>query len=71
MAMQTNGKEFNLQEQLASIRRDQAEIDQRMVETRKLTAEIKMISPTVFFQGMLASAAMLGAGAAIAKVLFP
>lgn len=71
MAMQSDFKELDLQQQLASIRRDQAEIDQRMAEVRKLAAETKMISPTVIFHGMLATAAMLGAGAAIAKIFFP
>ncbi|KRA83008.1 hypothetical protein [Altererythrobacter sp. Root672] len=71
MAAHTDVKELNLQQQLASIRRDQAEIDQLQAEVRKLAAETKVISPAVIFQGMIATAALLGAGAAIAKLFFP
>lgn len=42
-----------------------------MAEIRKFAAQTNTISPSVIFQGMLATAAMLGAGAAIAKVFFP
>jgi len=40
-----------------------------MVNTQKLTQNIKLATPQMFFQGALAMAALIGAGAALAKLL--
>ncbi len=71
MATQIDPKEFDLQEQLARIRKIQEESDKFSAETRKLLAESKTISLATVFQGGIAIAALLGAGAAIAKLFFP
>ncbi|MBY0303538.1 MAG: hypothetical protein K2W86_00110 [Sphingomonas sp.] len=71
MATQIDPKEFDLQEQLARIRKIQEESDKFSAETRKLLAESRTISLATVFQGAIAIAALLGAGAAIAKLFFP
>lgn len=85
MATTIEPKELDIQEQLARIRRMAAESD-KLYEERlkmeherlkiererlKIEAETKVISPNMIFQAMLATAALLGAGAAIAKLFFP
>ena len=84
MATQIDHKELDLQEQLARIRktqggidkmfdersRIQTEIDKMYYERSKIQTEIKVIPATMIFQAMLASAALIGAGAAIAKLFF-
>ena len=78
MATQIDPKELDLQEQLARIRQmmddsDRARAEQAKVieERNKLLAEVKFFPASLIFQAMLATAALLGAGAAIAKVFFP
>lgn len=44
------------------------EQDKRMVEIRKLTQDIKLATPQMFFQEALAMAALIGAGAALTKL---
>ena len=56
-------------EQIIRIRKLQAELDETMVKTQKLTQNIKLATPQMFFQGALAMAALIGAGAALAKLL--
>jgi len=56
-------------EQIIRIRKLQAELDETMVNTQKLTQNIKLATPQMFFQGALAMAALIGAGAALAKLL--
>lgn len=82
MAVQIDQKTLNIQEKLPSIQRHNAEIDQRREEIRKLTiehelhraetkkldAETRIIPVSTIFRAMIAAAAMLAAGAAIAKV---
>ena len=71
MATQLDPKELDLQEQLVRIRRALVESDKFSAETRKLLAESSSISIATVFQGGIAIAALLGAGAAIAKLFFP
>lgn len=78
MATQLTPQELDLQEQLARIRKTQAEIDRMFdeqqklrAEDRKLSAEARLLPVSLIFQAMLAGAALLGAGAAIAKLFFP
>ena len=69
---------FDLEEQRVRILRAIEEAEKFSAETRKLVADMdKARIETVFlprsmvFQAMLATAALLGAGAAIAKLFFP
>ncbi len=71
MATQIDPRELDLQEQLVRIRRAVYESDKFSAETRKLLVESKTISFATIFQGFIAVAALLGAGAAIAKLFFP
>ena len=48
-------------EQLARIRK-------MMIESDRVQQEIKLATPAMYFQGMLAAAALTGAGAALAKI---
>ncbi len=57
-----------VEEQLVSIRKMQAELDKTMVETQKITQDIKLTTPQMFFHGALAMAALIAAGAALAKL---
>ena len=78
MATQVDPKELDLQEQMARIRqmidesdRRRAESEQRIAEREKIMAETKLLPASTIFQAMIATGALLGAGAAIAKVFFP
>jgi len=71
MATQLDPKELDLQEQLVRIRRAVYESDKFSAETRKLLAESRSLSLATIFQGGIAIAALLVAGAALAKVFFP
>ncbi|WP_375286358.1 hypothetical protein [Sphingomonas sp.] len=78
MATQIPPGELDLQEQIARIRKTQEEVDKFAAETRKIVAdmikaqaETKILPLAAVFQAMLATAALLGAGAAIAKLFFP
>jgi hypothetical protein len=71
MASQIDPRGLDIEEQIVRIRKAQQEIDQISAQTRKLLAESKVVSYGAIFQGFIAVAALLGAGAAIAKLLFP
>lgn len=68
MATIPEHEDFDLAEQLARIRSMGIEQDKRMVEIRKLTQDIKLATPQMFFQEALAMAALIGAGAALTKL---
>lgn len=55
---------LDIEEQLARIAK-------MRVETDKLIEETRFTTPQVIFQGAIAIAAMLGAGAALGKLFFP
>lgn len=55
-------------EQAARIDKMQAELQKTMVETQKIVQDIKLATPQMFFQGALAMAALIAAGAALAKL---
>lgn len=66
----------DFQEQLAGIRRAQAEIDRRFEEQLRLRAEGRITQgdagsfpASLILQAMIAAAALLTAGAVVAKVL--
>ena len=70
--------ELDLQEQIARIRemginsdRMHAETQKLLADQTKVLAETEFMPRTLIFQAMLATAALLGAGAAIAKLFFP
>ena len=63
--------ELDLQEQIARIRKTQEEVEKFSAETRKIVAETQNMPKSLIFQAMLASAGLLGAGAALAKLFFP
>jgi hypothetical protein len=71
MATQIDPRGLDIEEQIVRIRKAQQEIDQISAETRKLLAESRVLSYATIFQGLIAIAALLGAGAAIAKLFFP
>ena len=68
MVTQFDQDPLGLQEQIALIRMIGIEQDKRQVEIRKLMQDIKLATPQMFFQGALAMAALIGAGAALAKL---
>ncbi len=46
-------------------------IAEMRVRTDKLIQETRLATPQMFFQGALAMAALIGAGAALGKLFFP
>ena len=73
MATQSDPRDLlmlDLQEQIARIAKTQEEVIKAQAETRKVTAEVEFLPRSMIFQAMLATAALLGAGAAIAKLFF-
>lgn len=68
MVTQFDQDPLGLQEQIARIRMIGVEQDKRQVEIRKLMQDIKLATPQMFFQDALALAALIGAGAALAKL---
>jgi hypothetical protein len=71
MATQMDRGELDLQEQLARIRQMGVNTDKAIAEMQKTRAEVDVMPRALGFQAMLATAALLGAGAAIAKLFFP
>ena len=78
MATKLESDQVYFDERLARLRLMVEESEKFSAETRKIVADmIKTQAETKFqpwvvlFQGSLAAAALLGAGAAIAKLLFP
>jgi hypothetical protein len=64
MASTADTDRLNIVEQISRIEKTQAELG-------KILQDTKLATPAIFFQGMLATAALLGAGAALGKVFFP
>jgi hypothetical protein len=71
MATQTDRSELDLQEQLARIQQMVVNTDKAIAEMQKTRAETGFMPRMLGFQAMLATAGLLGAGAAIAKLFFP
>ncbi len=69
MATQLRPDQLDIDEQLIRIRNMVADLDKRQVEINKLTQVIKLAGPQVFIQGALAMAAVIGAAAAIIKLV--
>ena len=60
-----------LQQMQNRIAKIQEEIDKPRAEARKAYSEVEFMPRNMVFQAMLATAALIGAGAAVAKLLFP
>ena len=71
MATHPERENLDYEEQRVRIVRAIEEVENISAETRKLFAETRVIPLSTVFQGFIAMAALLGAGAAIAKLLFP
>ncbi len=78
MASQLDPYRLDLEEQLVRIQRAREESEKFSAETRRVVAdmlkaqaETKILPWSTIFQAMLATAALLGAGGAIAKLFFP
>ena len=71
MASQLDPHRLDLEEQLVRIRVRIEESGKFSAETRKFVGETQNMPKALIFQAMLASAGLLGAGAAIAKLFFP
>ncbi len=61
---------LNVEEQIARVARILEEITKTQPEARKLTAETQYTPRSMIFQAMIATAALLGAGATITKLFF-
>ncbi len=70
MASQLDPYRLDLEEQLIRIQRAREESEKFSAETRKIVAETQNMPKALIFQAMLATAGLLGAGAAIAKLFF-
>jgi hypothetical protein len=78
MATQLNPQLLDLDEQLTRIRKIGAETEKALadiqktrVDIEKVVRETRIVTAATVFQGGIAVAALLGAGAALAKVFFP
>ena len=71
MATLPNKDSLDIDEQIARVSKLVEDIVKSQAETRKITAETQFMPRAMVFQAMLATAALLGAGAAIAKLFFP
>ena len=71
MATQPDRDNLDFEEQRVRIVRAIEEVEKISAETRKLFVETRVIPVSTVFQGFIAFAAVLGAGAAIAKLFFP
>jgi hypothetical protein len=58
-------------EQIERIRKLSAESDKYVREQMKIMQETKMVTVSTVFQGLIAVAALMGAGAALVKLFFP
>ena len=77
MATHVDGP-LDLQEQLARIDQMRASTEKALIDIQKTRVDIdkvlvdtRVVSFATIFQGLIAVAALIGAGAAIAKLLFP
>ena len=71
MATQIDPNELNLQEQMSRIREMIAEADRRQAEAEQRREETRLANRNSIFQAMIATGALLAAGATVAKVFFP
>ena len=70
MATHLDHNRLDLDEQIARISKLVEDVVKSQAEVRKLTAETQFMPRAMIFQAMLATAALIGAGAALAKLFF-
>ena len=77
MATKFEPQALDLEEQIVRIRKMGAETEQALVDIQKTRADIekvlidtRIVSFATIFQGLIAIAALIGAGAALAKLLY-
>ena len=71
MATHVEREQLDLEEQIARIRQMGVNTDKAIVEMQKVRADTKVVTFATVFQGLIAIGALIGAGAAIAKLFFP
>ena len=71
MTTQPQHETLNIEEQLARIAQMRIDSEKSQALTHKLIEETRLVTPQVIFQGAIAMAALMGAGAALAKLFFP
>ncbi len=71
MATAPQHETLDIEEQLARIAKMRVETDKAIEETRKIIRDTDFMPRVMIFQAMIATAGLLGAGAAIAKLFFP
>ena len=71
MATAPQHETLDIEEQLARIAKMRVETDKAIEETRKIIRDTDFMPRMMIFQAMIATAGLLGAGAAIAKLFFP
>ena len=59
------------QHEILDVEEQLVRIAEMRVRTDKLIQETRLATPQMFFQGALAMAALIGAGAALGKLFFP
>ena len=68
MASAPDDLPLDIRDVLARIDKAPAETGKLNAETRKFTSDVTLAKPQLFFQGMLAAAALIAAGAALVKI---
>ena len=71
MATQPDLGRLDIEEQIVRISKLVEDVVKSQAETRKIMTETQYLPRTMIFQAMLATAALIGAGAALAKLFFP
>jgi hypothetical protein len=71
MASQSQSLPLDVQEQIARVQQMNEETARLIQESRKISQDTKVVPYATVFQGLIAVAALLGAGAALAKLLLP
>ena len=70
MATHLDQNRLDFEEQIARISKLVEDVVKSQAETRKITAETQFMPRAMIFQAMLATAALIGAGAALAKLFY-
>ena len=71
MATHPERENLNFEELRVRIVRAIEEVEKISAETRKIVSETRVLPLSTVFQGFIAFAAVLDAGAALAKIFFP
>ena len=71
MATQSDLGRLDIEEQIVRISKLVEDVVTSQAETRKIMTETQYLPRTMIFQAMLATPALIGAGAALPKLFFP